>query len=143
MPKPDPALLDPAHYPYECEIAVRISDIDVNRHVNNVALVDIFQEGRGHFLQNKFGAGQGGDYTLMVVHLTVDFVGEGKHGSPLFSRVGIAALGRSSLTLNQLIVQNDSVIAIGTVVLVSVRNGRPAPHSDDFVNEAMRWMMAQ
>ncbi|MBM3595979.1 MAG: hypothetical protein FJX31_09455 [Alphaproteobacteria bacterium] len=48
MAKPEPHLLDPASYLMQTEIGLRYSDLDVNRHVNNVKLIDILQDERGY-----------------------------------------------------------------------------------------------
>ena len=48
MARPAPHLLDPANYRLRTEVGLRYSDLDVNRHLNNVKLIDILQEGRGY-----------------------------------------------------------------------------------------------
>jgi len=143
MPKPDPALLDPSHCPFQCEIALRVSDLDVNQHVNNVALVEILQEGRSRFHRTSYTPLHSGEYSLMVASLSVDFLGECHYGAPVFCHSGITRVGRTSQTINQLLVQDDRIVTFCEVVMVSTNQGRPAPHPDGFENGATQWMIAR
>jgi len=49
MPKPDPAMLDPARYPFRCAIETCFGDLDTNLHINNVSLSGLLEEGRVRF----------------------------------------------------------------------------------------------
>ena len=49
MAKPDPALLDPARYPFRCSIETRYRDLDSNLHINNGVMASLLEEGRVRF----------------------------------------------------------------------------------------------
>ena len=44
--KPDPQRLSPDAYPLLIEIPTRFADVDPLRHLNNVRLAEIYEEGR-------------------------------------------------------------------------------------------------
>jgi len=143
MAKPDPALLDLARYPFGCEIELRVSDLDVNQHVNNVAIVEIFQEGRSRFFRASGGRSLLDGISLMVASLSVDFIGECHYGENVICRSGIISLGRTSQTLAQLIVQGETIVAHAEIVMVSMKSGNPAPHSDKFRASMKDWTIAR
>ena len=70
MAKPEPYLLEPASYPMRTEIGLRYSDLDVNRHLNNVKLIDLLQEGRGYLHRNSGMTEASARFTIGVSKLT-------------------------------------------------------------------------
>jgi acyl-CoA thioester hydrolase len=141
MPKPDPALLDPARYPFSCSIETRFSDLDINQHLNNVALVGLLEEGRGRFHR---AAGNGRiDMRLspMVVSLAVEFVGQSYFPDPLEMHVGIGLLGRTSYTMYQLVAQRGRVVAFAQAVMVSTADGAPKELPAEFRTKLQDWML--
>lgn len=141
MPKPDPALLDPANYPFRCEIESRYTDVDTNYHINNVALVDILQEGRIRF-HNMSGYDRAVEgIASMTVSLSVEYLGEALFPAPLQNYIGARAIGRSSHTIGQLVMQGDTVIAYAQTVLVCVKDGKPIPNPDSFHAAISEWML--
>jgi acyl-CoA thioester hydrolase len=130
MPKPDPALLDPARYPFSCEIATRFADLDLNRHINNVALSEICEEARvrfhgaSGFISAISAAGTGSG--AMVASFAIEFLGQGHHPDPMQAHVAATRIGKSSYTLAILIRQNEITVAHAQAVMVAVRDGQPA-----------------
>ena len=141
MPKPDPALLDPARYPFHCAIETRFSDIDVNQHINNVSLVSMLQEARVRFHRAAgFTPGEGGP-SSMVASITVEYLGQSHFPAPLDVHVAPVRLGTTSYTLNQLVTQDGRVVAYAQAVMVCVDAQGPAPLPEGFRAGAERWMM--
>lgn len=130
MSRPDPALLDPAVYPRIIEIDVRFSDLDLNLHINNVAICDILQEVRVRFHGTERYDGTTERQPMVVARTTVDYLGEARYAEPLTAYVGVTDIGRTSHTLAKLLMQGDTVIAFGTVILVSRDDGKPAPPTE-------------
>jgi len=50
MARPDPALFDPARYPFGNSVTTRFADLDPNGHINNVAMAAVFEDARLRFL---------------------------------------------------------------------------------------------
>lgn len=143
MPKPDQALLDPARYPFSCEIATRFADLDLNRHINNVALAEICEEARvrfhgaSGFIAAISGAGAG----AMVVSFAIEYLGQGYHPDPVAAHVAATRIGTSSYGLAILIRQNGGTLAHAQAVMVAVRDGQPAPIPDGFRTVVEPWML--
>jgi acyl-CoA thioester hydrolase len=141
MAKPEPILLDPASYPMRTEIGLRYSDLDVNRHLNNVALIDILQDGRGYYHRASGMVHATSDFTLMVANLNVQFLGEGFYGEPVVCHTGLLALGRTSQTVGQLATQGDRPIAYAETVMVTMVGGTSAPHPQKYREQMEPWLI--
>lgn len=147
MPKPDQALLDPARYPFSCEIATRFADLDLNRHLNNVALSEICEEARVRFHGSSgFVAaisGGGERLSAMVVSFAIEYLGQGYHPDPVMAHVAATRIGKSSYGLAILIRQNERTVAHAQAVMVAVRDGQPATIPDSFRDSVGPWMLRQ
>jgi len=140
MARPDPALLDAARYPHRCTIEPRFGDLDVNMHVNNVALASILEEARVRFHRDSGLIAIRGGASTMVASLNIDFVDQTRFPDAIEVLTGISAIGRTSKTLIQLARQGDRVVALARTVLVSVDAQGPSPHSEAFLEQAQPWM---
>lgn len=141
MAKPDSALLDAARYPFVHEISTRFADMDPNNHLNNVALAAMFEDGRVRFNQGSgFRRGMEG-HRAMVASTEIAYLAEGHFPLPITVLCGVEALGRSSWTVVQLLVQQDKVIAFARSVLVCIRDDRPAPLPDAFRGSLEQWLL--
>ena len=82
------------------ELIVQYSDIDANRHLNNVAVFRIFQDSRSYLMQRlreDITRRTGG--TLVVAHVGVDFRGTALLGERLDSAVQLRGVGNKSFEL--------------------------------------------
>ena len=143
MPKPDPALLDPARYPFSCAIAPRFSDLDFHHHVNNAALADILQEGRirVHYACGYEAALDGSGINAMAVSLSIEFLGQARYPDALDNHLAAVAVGRTSHTLGQLVTQGGDVVAYAQTVLVCMGDGKPAENPPAFAESIRKWML--
>ncbi len=141
MAKPDPALLDPARYPFCTDVDVRFGDIDVNRHVNNVAFAGFVEEGRVRFHResgfHRAVAGMG----AMVVSVTIDFVGQAFYPGVITVHAGASRIGGASYDLELLLRQDDRTIAFARSVMVAMKDGKPFAISESFRNSVQDWMV--
>lgn len=141
MPKPDPALLDAARYPFHCSIETRFSDLDVNQHINNVALVGILEEGRVRYHRVAGHYAAYGDAMPMVASLAVEFLGQSYFPDPIDVAVGTLRLGRTSYVLCQLVRQGDRLVAYAEAVLVLMAGNRPVDLPAQFRDGVQPWML--
>lgn len=142
MAKPDPALLDPARYPFSCTIEPRFGDLDVNMHINNVAMAGMIEDGRVRFHcaigYRDLLAGR----TSMVASMHIDYLGEGSYPAPVTVHCAIESLGRTSHCLLNLVTQGESPIVFARSTMVTVGPEGPSPLPDDFKRSVGRWMLA-
>lgn len=124
MPKPDPALLDTARYPFHCEMQTRYADVDTNHHLNNVALAAILEDARVRFYAASGFLDATAGMATMVVSLAIEYLGEAFYPQPLDVHVAALAFGRTSCSLAQLVTQEGRAIAFAQTTFVSVREGR-------------------
>jgi len=141
MAKPDPTLLDPSRYPFRCEIFPRFGDLDVNNHLNNVALAGILEEGRVRFHRaSRYGDSLDG-ITSMAASFSVEYLGQAHYPEPLTIHVAAIRLGRTSHMLGQVAMQADRIIAYAETVLVCVRGSQPVENSPIFIEAVQPWML--
>lgn len=127
MAKPDPALLDAARYPFACEIGTRFGDMDLNHHLNNVALAAMVEESRVRFNTAARLAETLGEHGAMVASMAIDYLAQAYYPQPIEAHGAIEGFGRSSWTTVQLLAQEGRVVAFARSVLVCIREGAAAP----------------
>ena len=141
MPRPDPALLDAARYPFRYDIEPRFSDLDVNNHFNNIATLGLFQEARVRLHQNYAGWPDSRPYALIVASLSVEYLADGTYPATATIHSGIAKIGRTSHVVQQLLVQAGQSIAVSTAVMVRTGNGAPMENDPQFTQAMRQWQM--
>jgi acyl-CoA thioester hydrolase len=143
MSRPEAYLLESARYPLRSEIDLRFSDLDVNRHLNNVALVDVLQEARGRYHRASGMERASENFTIMVANLSVQFIGEGFYGEPVVVHTGLRALGNTSQAVAQLAMQGERVIAYAETIMVTMLDGHSAPHPPEYREQMEPWLIAR
>lgn len=143
MPKPDPALLDPARYPFKCMIETRYRDVDSNRHLNNGVIASLLEEGRVRFHRASQFSSIASDPGLsaMVANVTIDYLREGSWPEPLAMHVGIKRIGSSSYELCQLVMQQGQAATFANATMVCIKSGAPWPIPADHREKAQPWML--
>jgi acyl-CoA thioester hydrolase len=134
-------LLDPARYPFTCRIEPRFGDLDVNMHVNNVALMELAQEGRVRFHHASGYHQARRDATSMIASFTIEFLGEAFYPQGLDCHVAISRIGRTSHVLDQFVTQRDRAVAWTQSVIVTVGEEGPSELPDSFRESAKEWML--
>ena len=77
----------------------------------------------------------------MVASFSIEYLGQSHYPEPLEIHVAAIDIGRTSQTLGQLVIQNGQHVAFARVVLVNVRDNRPAEHSQAFREAVRPWML--
>ncbi|MDD3797669.1 MAG: thioesterase family protein [Novosphingobium sp.] len=141
MAKPDPALLDPARYPFSCLVPPRYGDLDPNRHVNNVALTSILEEGRLRFHQACAAGASYLAWRVMTASSAVEYLGQVFYPDPLEIFAAGSTVGRSSFGIAQLAFQQGRPVAYAHTVMVWVDGESPCPIPDSFRAGMAPYMM--
>ena len=130
MPRPDPALLDPARYPFTHTVTTRFADIDPNQHLNNVALSAMMEDARVRFNQAVGLSVKMGERRAMVASVGMEYLAQGQFPQPIEAHCGIEQVGRSSWSVAQLLTQQGRVVAFARSVIVAIADDVPAPIAD-------------
>jgi acyl-CoA thioester hydrolase len=139
MPKPDPSLLDPARYPFSSRIEPRFGDLDVNLHINNVAMAGFLEDGRVRFhRESGYRDGLSG-LSSMIVSVAIEYLGEAHYPDPVTIHCAVEDTGRTSHRLIQLVTQDERVVAFCRSTMVTVSKDGPAPLPASFADHAARW----
>ena len=133
--KTDPRRLLLASYPWVQTMETRFADMDVNRHLNNVAFSRFFEETRIRF-NGTLAANANADADsaprprYLVAHVAIDYLGEGSYPEPVTMAYAIGSIGRTSFRSQKAMFQNDRCIALCDTVLVHRGDAGPAPLPD-------------
>jgi acyl-CoA thioester hydrolase len=143
MARPDPALLDPARYPFRCQIETRYRDLDSNLHINNGVFATLLEEGRVRYHRaSQFGNISGDpELSAMVASVAIEYLGESHFPEPLDMHVGAARIGNSSYELCQLVMQRGEAVAFARVTMVCMKHGKPFALPANHRELAQPWML--
>ena len=126
----DPARMDPARYPWREEMPTRFSDLDTYGHLNNVAVANLYEEGRIRFsvqVRPVWGEGR-----VVVGRVAIDYLGEGRYPAPVTLCTGVLTVGGASYVYGQALFQNGACIGLAETTLVYTAEGRGARLPDAF-----------
>ena len=142
MAKPDPALLDSARYRFSHTITTRFSDMDSNRHINNVAIATMLEDARVRFGQV---AGlhdvMDGGLRPMVASVGIEYLAQGHFPHPVVACVATEDVGRSSWRVVQFLAQDGQPIAFARSVIVCTDGLRSAPMPQAFRDSLIEWAL--
>lgn len=118
MSRPSLALLTLANYPFQCSLQTRFGDQDVNRHINNVAMAGLFEEGRLRFntgldIEKRLTGGQ-----TVVAALNISFLADTRYPEDVVMGLGVLKVGRSSWTIVEGAFQDGRCVGVCEAVLV-------------------------
>lgn len=126
----DPRRLLPASYPHHQHLETRFADMDVNGHLNNVAIARLFEEVRVRF--NRAGpvnplSGEIRSH-YVVARVAIDYLAEGEYPAPVSIGYAVSRIGSSSFTVAMAAFQDGRCIALCDSVLVHrLPDSGPAP----------------
>ena len=128
--KPAPELLQLPRYPYQIEISPRFGDMDVLRHLNNVAINRIYEDARYRFqverLPSLFDRARA--WRGFVASVTIEYLREAHYPDPLLIGAAVGQIGRSSYELLLAAFQRGECVGTCSTTLVMVdKQGKPTP----------------
>jgi acyl-CoA thioester hydrolase len=134
-------LLD--NYPYRLTDNVRFADLDPNGHVNNAVYATYFETGRVTLVKDRsFGLMPEG-LAWMLVRLDIHFRAELRWPGSIELGLGVARLGRTSTTFEQVVFSEGRCVASAqsVTVLIDEPTRKPTPLTDGIIGHFQRWML--
>jgi len=142
MPKPDPSLLDPSRYTGRHVIMPRFGDLDYNMHVNNSAMAMFMEDARFCYNRSNGFYDDLGESKSMLVSIAIEYLDQTHVNTPVTVHSAYERLGRSSLTLLQLVMQDERAVAFSRGVVVTATSaGVAMPLPTAFVEKARALML--
>jgi len=123
--------LTPEAYPQVFAMRAAYGDVDSYRHLNNVALVGYFEEGRATMNMGLFGVETivrpEGGVQLLFASVTVDYLAVGEYPGELVVATAISHIGRSSFSQAGALFQGGRCLALCEAVTVYSIDGVAQP----------------
>lgn len=130
-----------ANYPWRCVLPTRYGDQDPNRHINNAALVGLFEEGRVRFTMALGGDLRPTGVSTVVAALNVNFLAETLYPMDVTMALGIVRIGRTSWTVVEGAFNGDQCLAVCEAVIVSVGPDGPVAPPQTWRDAAADYLM--
>ena len=134
--RPDPLRLRLECYPYVDEIAVRFADMDVNAHLNNLALESLHENARATMNRQLLpGAYRTGPRLRLVTSQNaVHFLAEAHWPGMIQTGAGVGRIGRTSYVASTGLFVEGRCIGVCDTVLVLVGDDGPVELPEEFRN---------
>lgn len=132
--EPDPARRHAAAYPFVREIPARFGDMDLQMHLNNVAIASYYEDARATMNMRLFGAdlfARKRDFRFVVLESRIRYLHEAPY--PGTYRVGVAVtrIGTSSCVYGMGLFIDDVCVGLCDTILVNMTDAGPTAIPDD------------
>jgi acyl-CoA thioester hydrolase len=108
------------NYPSRTFDKLRYCDTDRQGHVNNAVFATLLETGRVEILYDPEAPLAEAGAAFVIARLTVEFVSEIAWPGRVDIGTRVGTIGRSSVTLEQALFQNDRLVAKGETVIVQM-----------------------
>jgi acyl-CoA thioester hydrolase len=129
-------------FPYRLSDNVRFADLDPNQHVNNAVYATYFETGRVTLMKDRsFGLMPAGLAWIMV-RLDIHFRAELRWPGTIEMGLGVARLGRTSATFDQVVFSEGRCVASAqsVTVLIDESTRKPTPLTGEIIENFQRWL---
>ena len=129
-------------FPYRLTDNVRFADLDPNQHVNNAVYATYFETGRVTLVKDRgFGLMPPG-MGWMLVRLDIHFRAELRWPGTVELGLGVAKLGRTSATFDQVVFSEGRCVASAqsVTVLIDENTRKPTPLTGEIIGNFQRWL---
>ncbi|WP_447763173.1 acyl-CoA thioesterase [Sphingopyxis panaciterrae] len=129
--KPEPLRLDPATYPRHKPVPIRFSDVDMFRHLNNVATGQFYEEARFELLaEARELVGKEDRSALVIANVNTSYLGQARYPGTIDVATGILRIGDRSLVIAQGLFVSGKCIGIADSIIVSTGPEGAVPIAD-------------
>ncbi|MDI2129859.1 acyl-CoA thioesterase [Yinghuangia seranimata] len=127
---PDPARLRLDSYPFVREVPARFADMDLQRHINNVAIATFYEDGRANLNMAMFGSDlftRVREFRLVVLETTTRYLSEAPFPATYQVGVGITRFGASSFDYGMGLFHDGTCVGVCDTVMVHMTESGPTP----------------
>jgi acyl-CoA thioester hydrolase len=128
--EPDPARLNLAGYPFVREIPARFGDMDLQRHINNVAIASFYEDGRASLNMHLFGEdlfARKRDFRFVVLESRMRYLSEAPYPGTYAVGVAVTRVGNSSCEYGLGLFHDGTCVGLCDTVLVHMTDLGPTP----------------
>ncbi|NIJ36127.1 acyl-CoA thioester hydrolase [Sphingopyxis panaciterrae] len=129
--KPEPYRLNAATYPRHKTVPIRFADVDMFRHLNNVATGQFYEEARFELLAEARELVAKEDRgALVIASVNTSFLGQARYPGTIDVGTGILRVGERSLVIAQGLFVGGKCIGVADSVIVSTGPEGAVPIAD-------------
>jgi acyl-CoA thioester hydrolase len=138
-PNAEPCLED---FPFRVSDNVRFGDLDPNHHVNNAVYATYFETGRVALMKDRSYGLLPPGLGWMMVRLDMHFRAELRWPGQIELGLGVARLGRTSVTFDQVVFSDGRCVASAqaVTVLIDEKTRKPTPLTAEIVENLQPWL---
>jgi acyl-CoA thioester hydrolase len=123
--KAEPFRLQLSSYPFAIELQTRLSDLDVQGHLDNSALLRLYEEGRSRFCMARLGdpplpADDRRTWKALVANVNISHLGAAHYPAPVTIGTGIGSIGNRSYVVSHALFQAEHCLGVCDCTLVLV-----------------------
>lgn len=123
--KPEPHRLIRASYPYFRRVIARFSDMDVEGHLNNVALASFYEDARVSFLHDLAGGERGKSFRFVIASIRISYLAEAHYPGEYDVGLGVTRFGNSSFDIGCGLFIGDTCVGVCDTTQVTIGASGP------------------
>ena len=140
--KPDPRRLELRAYPFVTESTTRFADLDPLRHLNNVRIGELYEDGRVRLhVHMNLDINRDSRSRTLIAQITINYLGEGFYPDALQVGGGILRVGGASYVIAQGLFSGGRCIGTCDSTLVYTEAGTSTPLPDTFRKTLGRFLL--
>lgn len=112
-------------YPYFRRVIARFSDMDSERHLNNVALASFYEDARVSFLHSM--PGHGATHRFVIAHISISYLAEAHYPGEYEVGLGVSRFGTKSFDIGCALFLADTCFGVCDTTQVTIGNNGPIP----------------
>jgi acyl-CoA thioester hydrolase len=131
-----------ADFPYRLSDNVRFADMDINQHVNNASYASYFETSRVTLMKDSANGLQPDGFGWVMVRLDINFRAELHWPGTIDLGLGVARIGRTSVSFDQVVFSGSKCVASARAVnvLVDQATRKPVPLTAEIRANFQRWL---
>jgi len=129
-------------FPFRLTDNVRFADLDPNQHVNNAVYATYFETGRVTLVKDRNNGLIPDGLAWIMVRLDIHFRAELRWPGQVELGLGVAKLGRTSVTFDQVVFSDGKCVASAqaVTVLIDEATRKPTPLTDEIIRNFQPWL---